>query len=119
MKLHARKRPPLAIIGGATSDRAVRLASALAALHPAPADPAPVFLITTATAEKTAENALLSAVALPSGAESDALSTALLTAPELFVPFIERRPAIRCLVVRGTENAPIISAHGVTVRESF
>jgi hypothetical protein len=58
-KLHARHRPPLAIIGGATSDRAVRLAHALAALHPAPAQPAPVFLITTATAEKVGEHALL------------------------------------------------------------
>lgn len=58
-KLHARKRLPLAIVGGATSDRAVRLANALAAIHPVAADPAPVFLITTATAEKTAENSLL------------------------------------------------------------
>jgi thiamine biosynthesis lipoprotein len=66
-----------------------------------------------------AENALLSAVALPSGAESDALSTALLTAPELFVPFIQRRPGIRCLVVRGEENAAAVSAHGIAVRESF
>jgi len=61
-KLHARNRPPLAIVGGATSDRAVRLASALNALHPEPTSPAPVFLITTATAEKTSENAPLISV---------------------------------------------------------
>lgn len=54
-KLNARARPPLAIIGGATSDRAVRLARALQATYPEPDRPSPVFLITTATAEKTAE----------------------------------------------------------------
>jgi len=47
-----------------------------------------------------AENALLSAVALPGAAESDALSTALLTAPELMESFSARRPEIRCLVAR-------------------
>jgi hypothetical protein len=55
-KLHARTRPPLAIIGGATSDRAVRLAGALNETYPEADQPAPVFLITTATAERTADN---------------------------------------------------------------
>ena len=66
-----------------------------------------------------AENALLSAVVLPSATESDALSTALLTAPELFVPLIERHRDIRCLVVRGVEETPDISAHGLAIHESF
>ena len=60
-----------------------------------------------------AEGALLSAVVLPSATETDALSTALLTAPELMAGFIERRPGIRCLVVRGSETAPAVSAHGL------
>lgn len=54
-KLQARKRAPLAMIGGATSDRAVRLAQALQAAYPNPEHPSPVFLITTATSEKTAD----------------------------------------------------------------
>ena len=54
-KLHARARPPLAIIGGGTSDRAVRLARALQATYPEPNEPSPVFVITTATAENTAD----------------------------------------------------------------
>jgi len=52
-KLHARARPPLAIIGGGTSDRAVRLARALQKTYENPDQPSPLFLITTATAEKT------------------------------------------------------------------
>ncbi len=55
-KLNARPRPPLAIIGGGTSDRAVRLARALNTMYPDPVRPSPVFIITTATAEKTAED---------------------------------------------------------------
>ena len=66
-----------------------------------------------------ADNALLSAVALPSAAESDALSTALLTAPELMESFIARRPEIRCLVARGTEAQPVIEAHGMMPGEKF
>jgi hypothetical protein len=58
-KLNARDRPPLAIIGGATSDRAVHLANALHTTYPNSDKPAPVLLITTATAEKAAENELL------------------------------------------------------------
>ncbi|MSQ96737.1 MAG: hypothetical protein EXR98_19585 [Gemmataceae bacterium] len=54
-KLNARAHPPLAIVGGATSDRALRVARALQATYPDPDQPAPMFLITTATAEKTAE----------------------------------------------------------------
>jgi thiamine biosynthesis lipoprotein len=60
-----------------------------------------------------AENALLSAVVLPSATETDALSTALLTAPELLGPFASQRPGIRCLVVRGSEIEPRIFAHGI------
>ena len=52
-KLQARGRPPLAIIGGGTSDRAVRLARKLQDAYPEPEQPSPVLLITTATAEKT------------------------------------------------------------------
>ncbi len=55
-KLHQRGRPPLAILGGATSDRALRLANALNETYPTTDEPAPVFLITTATAENTAED---------------------------------------------------------------
>jgi len=66
-----------------------------------------------------ADNALLSAVALPGATETDALSTALLTAPELMNEFANRRSAIRCLVVRGASQAPRISAHGLAVAESF
>lgn len=66
-----------------------------------------------------ADNALLSAVALPSATETDALSTALLTAPELMDEFANRRPAIRCLVVRSSRDGRNISAHGLAVAESF
>jgi hypothetical protein len=52
-KLRARERPPLAVIGGGTSDRAVRLARRLQDAYPDADQPAPVLLITTATAEKT------------------------------------------------------------------
>jgi hypothetical protein len=52
-KLQARPRAPLAIVGGGTSDRAVRLARRLQDAYPDPALPSPVLLITTATAEKT------------------------------------------------------------------
>jgi hypothetical protein len=52
-KLQARARAPLAIVGGGTSDRAVRLARDLQDAYPNPDQPSPVFLITTATAEKT------------------------------------------------------------------
>lgn len=65
-----------------------------------------------------AEGALLSAVVWPSATESDALSTALLTAPELLAEFAKRRPDMRCLVVTGSTDAPQISAHGFP-NESF
>jgi hypothetical protein len=52
-KLRERGRPPLAVIGGGTSDRAVRLARRLQDNYPDPELPSPVLLITTATAEKT------------------------------------------------------------------
>ncbi len=51
-KLHARGRMPLAIIGGATSDRALRLGKALQEKYPDPERSSPILLITTATAEK-------------------------------------------------------------------
>ena len=52
-KLHDRSRPPLAVIGGATSDRAIKLAYALKQIYDNPEQPAPVYIITTATAEET------------------------------------------------------------------
>jgi thiamine biosynthesis lipoprotein len=60
-----------------------------------------------------AASAVLSAVALPSATESDALSTALLTEPALMEGFIARRPVIRCVVARGPETAPQVMAHGI------
>jgi thiamine biosynthesis lipoprotein len=60
-----------------------------------------------------ADNALLSAVVLPSATETDALSTALLTAPELMAQFVIQHPRIRCLVVKGSAAAPQTSAHGI------
>lgn len=59
------------------------------------------------------EKAFLSAVALPSATESDALSTALMTAPELMGTLTDSRPTMRCLIVSGTSTAPIIAAHGI------
>lgn len=58
-KLHARQRPPLAVIGGGTSDRAVRLARALQQTYPDVDSASPTLLITTATAEKTDDEKLL------------------------------------------------------------
>lgn len=65
------------------------------------------------------DGALLAAVVLPSATETDALSTALLTSPELMKSFASRRPALRCLVVTGSETSPAISAHGLALNESF
>lgn len=58
-KLHARKRQPLAIIGGGTSNRAVRLARALQRTYDDSPKPGPTLLITTATAEKTGKGNML------------------------------------------------------------
>jgi hypothetical protein len=52
-KLHARGRQPLAIIGGGTSDRAIKLAARLRDTYPDPTVPSPILLMTTATAEET------------------------------------------------------------------
>ncbi len=53
-KLRARSRQPLAVLGGGTSDRAVKLAYTLRKTYgDNPAQPAPVLLLTTATSEKT------------------------------------------------------------------
>ena len=62
---------------------------------------------------RPAEHARLSAVVLRSATETDALSTALLTAPELMPVLIGQRPEVRCLVVSGSEEAPQIAAHGL------
>jgi hypothetical protein len=51
-KLISRQRPPLAIVGGDTSDRAVRMARTLQEYVDAWGKPAPLFLITTATADR-------------------------------------------------------------------
>jgi hypothetical protein len=52
-KLRERPRQPLAIVGGSTSERAIKLARRLQDTYPDPEQPSPVLLITTATAEKT------------------------------------------------------------------
>jgi len=62
-----------------------------------------------------ADGALLSAVVLPTATETDALSTALLTAPDLLQPLANRRPGIRCLAARGNETKPQVCAYGLDV----
>jgi FAD:protein FMN transferase len=62
-----------------------------------------------------AESALLAAVVLPGATETDALSTALLTAPELMADLVQKRPAMRSLVLRGSPDAPQISVHGLSL----
>lgn len=59
-RLSRRDRPPLAIIGGDTSDRALVQSRALEALRGAWPGPAPLYLITTATAERYNEGVLQS-----------------------------------------------------------
>jgi FAD:protein FMN transferase len=66
-----------------------------------------------------AMSARLSAVVLPSATDSDALSTALLTAPELIEKLAEQRPALRCLVVAGANETIRVSTHRINSRESF
>src|SRR4029077_11157950 len=51
-KLIKRGRPPLAVIGGETSDRAQKQAQALDKVHADWSGPAPLYCITTATAER-------------------------------------------------------------------
>jgi len=68
---------------------------------------------------RPAAHARLSAVILPSATETDALSTALLTAPELLPGLAQARPQIRCLVVRETEGPPSVLTHGLNVAETF
>lgn len=51
-KLRERDTPPLAIVGGDTSDRALALAKTLADAREGWSGPAPLLLITTATAER-------------------------------------------------------------------
>ncbi len=57
--------------------------------------------------------ALLSAVILPQATDTDALSTAILVAPELMANLKRRRPDIRSLVVRGDASAPQILSQGI------
>lgn len=66
-----------------------------------------------------AAHARMSAVILPDATESDALSTALLTAPELLVSWAQARPRIRCLVVRETNGEPAVLVHGIALAEKF
>jgi thiamine biosynthesis lipoprotein len=66
-----------------------------------------------------AAHARMSAVILPAATESDALSTALLTAPELLPRFAQTRPQIRCLVVCETEGPPSVLSHGLNLGETF
>ncbi len=63
-----------------------------------------------------AEGARLTAVVLPGATETDALSTALLTAPELLGPLAASRPRLRALVVMGEEAAPRVVRHGLALR---
>ena len=60
-----------------------------------------------------AEGARLAAVVLPGATETDALSTALLTAPELMNALVSQRPRLRALAVSGSEAAPQLVAHGM------
>ena len=64
---------------------------------------------------RPAEHARLSAVVLRSATETDALSTALLTAPALMPALIQQRPEMRCLVVSGDEETPQMAAHGLGI----
>lgn len=52
VNLRQRGTPPLAVVGGDTSDRALALAKALADAHKHWPGPAPLLLITTATADR-------------------------------------------------------------------
>jgi FAD:protein FMN transferase len=65
-----------------------------------------------------AAHALLSAVVTPSATDGDALSTALLTAPELMSALVARRADFGCLVVTGTESNPDVRGHGITCRDA-
>ena len=60
-----------------------------------------------------AEGARLTAVALPDATETDALSTALLTDPELMNDLVRQHPGLRALVVSGSEAEPKVVAHGL------
>lgn len=60
-----------------------------------------------------AEGARLAAVVLPGATDTDALSTALLTAPELMNALVSQRPRLRALVVSGSDTAPQMVTHGM------
>ena len=61
-----------------------------------------------------AANAFMTAIVLPSPTEGDALTTALLTAPDLLDPLHTVRPAMKSLVLSGEPVAPTIRGHGIT-----
>jgi hypothetical protein len=58
-KLRERPRQPLGIVGGGTTERAIKLAKRLQDVYPDADQPSPALLITTATAEKTKKGAAL------------------------------------------------------------
>jgi len=64
-----------------------------------------------------AQSALLTAVVLPSATDGDALSTALLTAPELLPDLARARPNLKCLVLSGAVNSPRMATHGLELRK--
>jgi thiamine biosynthesis lipoprotein ApbE len=65
------------------------------------------------------QNSILSAVALPSATETDALSTALLTlGSEGFEQFKRLRAEMRCLVVTKADPPLVGCSHGIQVHTS-
>ena len=62
-----------------------------------------------------AANATLAAVITRSATESDALSTALLTAPELLESFVASRTGLRGVVVSNNPARPGIRSHGIAL----
>ncbi len=68
---------------------------------------------------RPAEGALMTALVLPSATESDALTTALLTAPALHAGLREQHPGLRSLLVTGPESEPRCEIHGLRPPESL
>ena len=65
------------------------------------------------------QQALLTAVVLPCATEGDALTTALLVAPELAETVHPTRPAMRSLILSGERTALRVSAVGITPLKNF
>lgn len=65
------------------------------------------------------KGALLSAVILPKATDTDALSTALLAAPELMSAYVRQHPMLRCIVAQGDESSPEIITHGLAATKPF